>query len=367
MSLILENMTKVVDGVTHLDNVSLEMEKGSFNVILGPTLAGKTTMLRLMAGLERPTSGRMLIKGQDMNPIPVWKRKVSMVYQQFINYPNLNVYENIAFPLRRGKLKADEIDHKVRTVAELLHIGELLTRKPKDLSGGQQQRTALARSLVKGDDLLLLDEPLINLDYKLREQIREEFRNIFDENGDTIIVYSTTDPLEALHLGGQLLVLNEGRPLQSGATHRVFRNPQTEEVARVFNDPPMNMIDGVVVNGRAVLGQGLSVPVTGHISGLKDGTYRFGLRASDLFLLRQSKNDVEFSATIELGEISGSETFIHARHHDVSWVIHEFGIHEHSLGEQASIYFNSRDLFVFGTEGGLTAGPEESTSTAPIY
>lgn len=367
MSFILENISKSVDGETHLEEINLKIEKGSFNILLGPTLAGKTTLLRLMAGLDRPTGGRLLMNGKDLSSVPVWQRNVAMVYQQFINYPHLNVYENIAFPLRRTRMSSVEIDRNVRSVAELLHISQFLDRKPKELSGGQQQRTALARSLVKGTDLLLMDEPLINLDYKLREQIREEFKNIFVENDDTIIIYSTTDPMEALQLGGQVLILNEGRQLQTGQTHHCYRNPATEEVARVFNDPSMNMMDGIVVGGRAVLGKELSLPLTDHLKTLKDGEYKFGLRASDLFLRQHAEDDIELSATTELGEISGSETFIHVRHHGVSWVIHELGIHGHTLGEQIFTYFNSRNLFVFDTEGVLVAVPEKSAAPSPVY
>jgi glycerol transport system ATP-binding protein len=367
MSFILENISKNVNGETHLADINLEIEKGSFNVLLGPTLSGKTTLLRLIAGLDRPTGGRMLMNGKDLSSVPVWERNVAMVYQQFINYPHLNVYENIAFPLRRAKMSSPEIDRKVRSIADLLQISPLLLRKPLELSGGQQQRTALARSLVKGTDLLLMDEPLINLDYKLREQIREDFKNIFVENDNSIIIYSTTDPMEPLLLGGQVVILNEGRQLQAGPTHNCYRNPATEEVAQVFNDPAMNMIDGIIENSSVVLGKVISVPVADHLKALKDGEYRFGLRASDIFLKQQAKDDIELSATTELGEISGSETFIHVSHNRVSWVIQEFGIHGHTLGEQILTYFNSRNLFVFDTEGVLVAVPEQSTAFSPVY
>jgi glycerol transport system ATP-binding protein len=264
-------------------------------------------------------------------------------------------------------MSSPEIDRKVRSIADLLQISPLLLRKPLELSGGQQQRTALARSLVKGTDLLLMDEPLINLDYKLREQIREDFKNIFVENDNSIIIYSTTDPMEPLLLGGQVVILNEGRQLQAGPTHNCYRNPATEEVAQVFNDPAMNMIDGIIENSSVVLGKVISVPVADHLKALKDGEYRFGLRASDIFLKQQAKDDIELSATTELGEISGSETFIHVSHNRVSWVIQEFGIHGHTLGEQILTYFNSRNLFVFDTEGVLVAVPEQSTAFSPVY
>ncbi len=358
MSLIIDNVSKSVDGEIHLQDIHLTMQKGSFNTLLGPTLSGKTSLLRLLAGLDKPTSGRIMMGGQDLSSIPVWKRNVSMVYQQFINYPHLDIYENIAFPLRRAGLAKAEIDRKVRATAETLRIDELLRRSPGELSGGQQQRTALARSLVKGADLLLLDEPLINLDYKLREEFHDEFTNIFADNRDTIIIYSSTDPLESLLLGGDILVLDEGRQLQHGPTHDVYRNPRMEAVARVFNDPQMNMINGRVENGRIVLGQGLTLPRSTHMTDLREGKYRFGLRANALGLSRASADDVELEARVELGEINGSETFVHIHHNEVSWVVQEDGVHTHSLGQVIRVYFNPEYLFAFDEKGMLAAAPK---------
>ena len=366
MSLIVENVAKTVDGQTHLADINLTMQKGSFNLLLGPTLAGKTTLLRLLAGLDQPTSGRFLKDGRDLAKVPIWKRNVSMVYQQFINYPHLNIYENIAFPLRRARLSKAEVDDRVMKVARTLRIEELLKRSPGELSGGQQQRTALARALVKGADLLLLDEPLVNLDYKLREEMRDEFTNIFAGNKDTIVIYSTTDPLEALHLGGDILVLDQGRQLQHGPTHDVYRNPRRQAVARVFNDPPMNMIDGRIEGERIVLGQGVGLPRSPHMAGLTDGVYRFGLRANALGLSRANADDVALEAKVELGEINGSETFVHIRHNQVSWVVQEDGIYSHSLGQGIDVYFNPQYLFVFDEKGLLAAAPKAVPGSGPV-
>ena len=176
MALTLERVTKVVNGRTHIHATSLTLEKGTMNVLLGPTLAGKTSMMRLMAGLDQPTAGRLLWNGTDVTGMRVQDRAVAMVYQQFINYPAFTVYENIASPMRlMGKPKA-EIEAAVASTAELLGLTPMLQRKPLELSGGQQQRCALARALVKGAGLVLLDEPLANLDYKLREELRAESR-----------------------------------------------------------------------------------------------------------------------------------------------------------------------------------------------
>ncbi|MGB8332864.1 MAG: ABC transporter ATP-binding protein, partial [Desulfobacterales bacterium] len=178
MGLSLEKIDKIVGYETHLKDIDLELAPGSRNVILGRTLAGKTSLLRIMAGLDRPTRGRVLVNGQDVTGTSVRKRNVAMVYQQFINYPSLNVYKNIASPLKLAGMDKNEIDRRVHDTAAMLRIEHLLDRLPAELSGGQQQRIAIARSLVKNADLLLLDEPLVNLDYKLREELREELQDI---------------------------------------------------------------------------------------------------------------------------------------------------------------------------------------------
>src|SRR2546430_3316215 len=172
MSVTLDHVTRTVDGIPAIRDVSLTLERGTLSVLLGPTLSGKTSIMRLLAGLDKPTTGRVLVDGKDVTGVDVRQRSVAMVYQQFVNYPSLTVYENIASPLRQGakRVPAAEIDSQVREAARLLHIGNLLDRMPHQLSGGQQQRTAIARAIVKGADILLLDEPLVNLDYKLREE-----------------------------------------------------------------------------------------------------------------------------------------------------------------------------------------------------
>jgi multiple sugar transport system permease protein len=360
ISLIVEGVTKVVDEEVHLRGIDLALRKGAFYILLGPTLAGKTSLMRLLAGLDRPTAGRILMDGRDLAGTPVWKRRVSMVYQQFINYPHLTVYDNIAFPLRRAGKDEREVNAKVRSAAAMLHIEALLDRRPGEISGGQQQRAAIARALVKGAELLILDEPLINLDFKLREQLRDEFKNIFAKSQDTIIVYSTADPLEALLLGGEVIVLDKGRLLQSGPTHKVFRNPETAEVARIFSDPPMNMIDGAVEPDRLLLGTSLRGPLPRHFGSLASGRYRFGVHANDLGLGRLSPEDAEFKAIVELAEVNGSETFIHVHHNGVSWVIQENGIHAHSLGQTVSAYLDPNRLFAFDEQGRLAAAPRHA-------
>ncbi|MDE2413988.1 MAG: ABC transporter ATP-binding protein, partial [Comamonadaceae bacterium] len=213
MQLALDAVVKRVGPQTWLYPMDMALHSGAVTVLLGATQAGKTSLMRIMAGLDKPSQGRVLVDGRDVTGVPVRERNVAMVYQQFINYPSLTVAQNIASPL---KLRGEKnIEQRVRQIAERLHIDMFLQRLPAELSGGQQQRVALARALAKGAPLMLLDEPLVNLDYKLREELREELTQLFAA-GDSTVVYATTEPGEALLLGGYTAVLHEGELLQYG-------------------------------------------------------------------------------------------------------------------------------------------------------
>ncbi|MDX6749644.1 ABC transporter ATP-binding protein [Geminicoccaceae bacterium 1502E] len=355
MTLRLEQLARRVGKETHLYRMDLTLEPG-LNVLLGPTLAGKTSLMRLMAGLDRPSEGRVLVDGRDVTGRSVRERSVAMVYQQFINYPSLTVYDNIASPLRLARLPRPEIDRKVREVAGLLHIEHLLERLPAELSGGQQQRTAIGRALVKEADLLLLDEPLVNLDYKLREELRAELQAIFAQRR-AVVVYATTEPLEALVLGGRTVVMGEGRILQTGPTLQVYHHPASTDVARIFSDPPMNMLDGMIADGRVSLGEGIVFPPSAHLAALPAGRYRFGVRANHLGIARRRPGDVEFPAEVALAEVSGSETFVHLLHDGVDLVVQEEGIHSLRLGATMSVFLAPQQLYVFDAAGALAAAP----------
>ena len=238
----LKNITKVVGADTHIHPTDLTLERGSLNVLLGPTLSGKTSLMRLMAGLDKPTTGTITFDGKDVTGMRVQDRSVAMVYQQFINYPAMTVYENIASPMRISGKDHATIDREVRKAAELMKLTPYLERTPLNLSGGQQQRTALARAIVKNASLVLLDEPLANLDYKLREELREELPKLFAASG-SIFVYATTEPQEALLLGGNTATLSQGRISQFGPTISVYRKPADIVTAKTFADPPLNTID----------------------------------------------------------------------------------------------------------------------------
>ena len=356
MSLTLKNISRVVDCETWISDLNLTLEPGSFNVLLGRTRAGKTSLMRLMAGLDRPTKGQILMNNVDVTGVPVRNRNISMVYQQFINYPNLTVYENIASPLRLSKSDPKVLDRRVRETAEMLGIGNLLNRLPLELSGGQQQRTAMARALVKDAEVVLFDEPLVNLDYKLREQFRAELRSLFKER-NCIAVYATTEPNEALALGGNTAVLHEGRLLQMGPTPEVYHKPKDIVTAEMFSEPPINILSARVTDNEVTFDETIHFQLNADLRKLSAGDYQFGVRASHIGLVPQADDDMELPVKVLLAELSGSETFLHVHNPHFDLVLHLSGVHEYKVDQEIKIYFPTHKVFAFDCEGQLVHAP----------
>jgi glycerol transport system ATP-binding protein len=352
-----------VGSETWLYPLSLTLAEGRINVLLGATRAGKTTLLRILAGLERPSTGRLLSRDRDLTGVPVRQRNVAMVYQQFINYPTFTVFENIASPLRVAGMPAPEVRSRVVALAEMLRLSPLLSRYPAELSGGQQQRVALARALAKEAELLLLDEPLVNLDYKLREELRDELEQIFAQRRTTV-VYATTEPQEALQLGGHTHLLSEGRLLQSGPTLEVFRRPATLEAARAFSDPPLNLIPGRIdlPGGTVQLidGSTLHLPprLLARLPDSVDDEVILGVRPHQVTLAPRQGAQCCLNGQIQLAEISGSESYVHVSGAGVSLTALVPGVHRLVLGEPCALYFDPADLYCFDRHGSLLLAAE---------
>jgi glycerol transport system ATP-binding protein len=356
MSLILDRIELKSGPETIIDAVSLTLERGAMNVLLGPTLAGKTSLLRLMAGLDKPSTGRLLLDGKDVTGVPVRRRSVAMVYQQFVNYPNLTVFENIASPLRVARLPAAEIEQRVRHAAALLRLEPLLQRLPGQLSGGQQQRTAIARALVKRADVVLLDEPLANLDYKLREELRDQLPRIFTET-NAILVYATTEPTEALLLGGQTATVWQGRVTQHGPTGQVYRRPSNLAAMQVFSDPPLNEL-AVDKHGSTIITDSeRHLPAIGVLANLPDGPYRIGFRCDGVTLDGGGPGLLSFPGVVSVTELSGSESFVHVDVGYGTWVCLVRGVHAWQPGAQAEISVDMNRAIAFDTNGRLAASP----------
>ena len=356
MSLQLDRIGFTQGPDTLIHNVSLTLARGTLHVLLGPTLAGKTTLMRLMAGLDKPSSGRLLLDGRDITGTPVRKRSVAMVYQQFVNYPTLSVYENIASPLRVARVAKAEIEQRVRHAAKLLRLEDMLGRMPAQLSGGQQQRTAIARALVKRAELVLLDEPLGNLDYKLREELREELPRLFAESG-AILVYATTEPAEALLLGGETAALAEGRVVQAGPTAALYRHPMTLQAARVFSDPPLNEL-AIEKREHALLTEHGERGVPVSLLGLLDGHYRMGFRADAVTIGAKPSGSLSFEGVVSVTEINGSESFVHVEMGGgETWVCLIPGVHDLLPGARTALHIDVRRAFVFDAAGALASRP----------
>lgn len=378
MHLRLDSITQQAGSQPCLYPMSLAPAPGDVTVLLGATQAGKTSLMRVMAGLDRPASGRVLVDDIDVTGVPVRQRDVSMVYQQFINYPSLTVYDNIASPMRlrpqgrgrAGAIPALPLDDRVRALAARLHIEPLLARYPAELSGGQQQRVALARALAKDAPLMLLDEPLVNLDYKLREELREELTQLFSEGGSTVI-YATTEPGEALLLGGYTAVLDAGELLQYGPTPEVFHYPATLRVARAFSDPPMNLVSGRLQDRVLTLAGGTTL-VLDDAPDL-DGPVTAGVRAGALAIGGPtgepgSRTDfggrplpsgcVAIPGTVALAELSGSDTYVHADTPVGTLVAQVPGVLDLGLGAAISLFVPAGQLYLFDEAGARIRAPQ---------
>jgi glycerol transport system ATP-binding protein len=350
VTLELKNVVKRVGTETHIHETSVTLAEDGFNVLLGTTLAGKTTLMQIMAGLERPTSGEIRFRGENVTGVPVQKRNVSMVYQQFINYPNFSVYDNIASPLRVARMKAAEIDARVRRMAELLRLTPMLERRPAELSGGQQQRTALARALVKDADLVLLDEPLANLDFKLREELRDELPKLFVDRRATV-VFATSDPIEALLLGGHTATLHEGRLTQFGPTGEVYRRPADLRTAKAFSNPPINVAPVEKVGDIIVLSERVRWPAGAAMRSRSDGRYTVGLRPHHIGATADGDDAVALDGRVLITELSGSESVIHFAHGDLGWLSHSHGARALEVGTTARFFMNAGECMYFDGEG----------------
>jgi multiple sugar transport system ATP-binding protein len=237
----IEELTKKYGNVVAVDEINLTIPYGKLTVLVGPSGCGKTTLLKILAGLEEPTAGCVIVNGQDVAHIPAWDRNVAMVFQSYALYPHMSVYKNMAFPLQARKIKKDEIDQRIRSTAVALGIDMLLDRAPRELSGGQMQRVAIGRAIVRTPEVFLMDEPLSNLDAKLRVDMRAELKRLQRKLGVTTI-YVTHDQAEAMTLADHLVVMNHGKIQQCGHPEKVYHEPENVFVAGFLGNPAMNFV-----------------------------------------------------------------------------------------------------------------------------
>jgi len=354
MGLALIGATKTVRGIPHIKPTSLELEPGHFNVLLGQTGAGKTSLIKLMAGLDPLASGQVIMDGEDVSHLSTQKRNISLVHQFFVNYPHMTVFENIASPLRVAGMPKSEIDDRVNEAAQILQLSPMLQRRPQELSGGQQQRCALARAIAKESRAVFLDEPLANLDYKLREELREQLPELFAGRG-AVVVYATSEPEEALLLGGKTALMDDGVITQFGPTAEIYRNPATLTAAKVFSDPPINAAKVTKRGREVVMATGTAWTVSGAAAELRDGEYIVAIRPHHVTPVRHTDTDVSLEGTVQVTELSGSESSAHFMVGQDGWVSLAAGVHPYHVGETHAFFMDVSKAFYFAPDGSLAA------------
>lgn len=354
MAIELRNVTKRVGAVTHIKGASLVLEAGHFNVLLGETGAGKTSLIKMMAGLDPVASGQVLFDGQDVGRLNTQQRRIALVHQFFVNYPHMTVFDNIASPLRVAGVAKSEIAGRVEEVAKLLQLTPMLKRRPSELSGGQQQRTALARAIVKDSRAIFLDEPLANLDYKLREELRDQLPELFAGRG-AVVVYATSEPEEALLLGGTCTLMQDGRVVQHGPTADIYRRPASLAAAQVFSDPPINSAPIVKEGGTVRLGPNVSWTLSGTAAGLSDGPYTVAVRPNYVLPTASDQANVAMVGRVQVTELSGSESSAHFSMGDQNWVSLSHGVHPYEVGEDHRFFMDPSKCFYFAPDGTLVA------------
>ncbi|WP_135666287.1 ABC transporter ATP-binding protein [Halorhabdus rudnickae] len=349
-SVTLSDVTKVYDGeVLAVQEIDLDIEDGEFLVLVGPSGCGKSTTLRMIAGLETITDGEISIAGEVVNDVRPQDRDIAMVFQNYALYPHMTVRENISFGLRLADELLDaEIDERVEDAAELLEIPELLDDYPKQLSGGQQQRVALGRAIVRDPEVFLLDEPLSNLDAKLRSQMRTELQRIQDELGVTAI-YVTHDQTEAMTMGDRIAILNKGELQQVAPPNRCYDHPANEFVAGFIGSPSMNFFDvtSTADGGTITLdGPGFAVTLGGR---LPDDEYTLGVRPEDFIVV----DDGAIETTVDVVEPMGSDNFLHLLIDETEVEITARVDSDMAIesGDAVSLTFESEDAHFFGEDG----------------
>ena len=344
----LKNVVKKYDTKTIINNISLEVKDKEFLVLVGSSGCGKSTILRMIAGLEDITSGEIYIDDKCVNNVHPKDRDIAFVFQSYALYPHMSVYENIAFPLKMRNFKKDEIDKKVKEAAEILNLSEYLDRKPKQLSGGQRQRVALGRAIVRNPKVFLMDEPLSNLDAKLRVQMRSEIKKLH-EKLQTTFIYVTHDQTEALTMGDRIVVLDKGVIQQADKPEEIYYNPSNTFVGGFLGSPSMNFIN-VKINDGLINFNDYSIALTETQKQIiKD-------RQQVVVGIRPEKMDVSnpnyaFNAQVDISEMLGSEKIVYFSINDSKCSAKIDA--QKQFGKEIELNFNTNDFLFFDADSGM--------------
>lgn len=335
---ILKNIIKDFDKTRIINDISLEIKDKEFHVLVGPSGCGKSTILRLIAGLENLTDGEIYIDNNLVNNEEPKNRDIAFVFQSYALYPHMTVFENIAFPLKMRKMTKNDIEKKVIEAAKILDIEHLLKRKPKQLSGGQRQRVALGRAIVRKPKVFLLDEPLSNLDAKLRVEMRSSIKKLHKEL-DTTFIYVTHDQIEALTMGDKISVINKGEVMQTDSPNEIFYNPKNKFTAGFIGSYPMNFIDVEIVNNEAKLNNIVfKLPFN-----CDKNKITIGFRPSQTF--ENSENNLEINAKINFIEILGDEKLVYFEINGQKCTLK--GKFDYQVNQEFIICLNPCDFYYF--------------------
>ncbi|MBZ4672108.1 MAG: sugar transporter ATP-binding protein [Deferribacteraceae bacterium] len=359
-NVILKDVVKKYGNLEVVHGINLEVKDKEFVVLVGPSGCGKSTVLRMIAGLEEISSGTIEINNKVVNNLAPKDRDVAMVFQNYALYPHMNVYKNMAFGLKLRKMPKDEIDKRVNEAAEILELKELLHRKPHELSGGQRQRVAMGRAIVRRPAVYLFDEPLSNLDAKLRTQMRLEIKQLHQKVQNTII-YVTHDQIEAMTLADRIVIMRNGYIEQVGTPLDIFQNPANVFVAGFIGSPPMNLRNGVIINENGALKIKLNDKLLIPIPEKKDTQIRegqkiiMGLRTEDIFLSNeheQSKGKFLYNTEgiIQIVEPLGNETSLHMDFYGTNLIAKSEGRRIFSVNKKLKMTFNLDHLHIFDAE-----------------
>lgn len=357
MEVVYENVTKKFGDVVAVDNLNLNVEDKEFLVLLGPSGGGKTTALRLAAGLETLDSGDIYIGDTIVNDLEPKDRNVAMVFQSYALYPTMKVYDNIAFPLKAHKVPKEEIRQRVQEVAGLLRISHLLDRRPRQLSGGEAQRVALGRAIVREPNVFLMDEPLSNLDAKLRVQMRAELQKLHRRLGITTI-YVTHDQEEAMTIGQRIAILDHGVLQQAGSPEEVYARPANMFVAGFVGSPSMNMLEGSIIKKDGELAIDVGIFTYVLPKGLGDvvrtaaaSEVVLGVRPEGITIVKKERPNA-ISAKVDVLEPIGRELHVQLAVGDKSFIAITDPDQDLSIEEKVWLLFNEKRLYIFDKKSG---------------
>lgn len=333
-----------------IENLNLTIEDKEFIVLVGPSGSGKSTTLRMIAGLESITSGELFIDGQINNDIPPKNRDIAMVFQNYALFPHMTVEENIGYGLKVRGADKNERKNKVADAADILGLTPYLTRKPKDLSGGQMQRVALGRAIVRDASIFLMDEPLSNLDAKLRSQMREEIIQLHQKLGATV-VYVTHDQEEAMTMADRIVVMNEGKIMQIGSPSEIYNNPQNNFVAHFMGSPEMNMFDAVLTEDFIQIDQHtLKYPDSLSPNSSEEKEIILAIRPENIVEAPVEKADI--ITKVSFIEMTGADSYVHVEFGDSTLIYRSLPSVSHKRGDTLGLKFNMDKVHLFDKESG---------------